>query len=149
LLTSKGYQVKTIAPQFVKPFVKSNKNDTNVAEAICKAMSRPHMRFVQAKTVEQQDIQALHRVLYELKSHRTAKGNQIRGLLSEYGLVAPRQLHVLRRAIPDWLKNAENGLSDVFRWLLKGLWDDLVQLDRRIAEVNEEIEHIARTNPVA
>ena len=107
------------------------------------------MRFVQAKTVEQQDIQALHRVLYELKSHRTAKGNQIRGLLSEYGLVAPRQLHVLRRAIPDWLKNAENGLSDVFRWLLKGLWDDLVQLDRRIAEVNEEIEHIARTNPVA
>jgi len=149
VLMSKGYQVKIIAPQFVKPFVKSNKNDANDAEAICKAMSRSHMRFVQAKTTEQQDIQALHRVLYVLKSHHTAKGNQIRGLLSEYGLVAPRQLHALRCAIPDWLEDAENGLSDAFRWLLKGLWDDLVQLDRRIAEVNEEIEHIARTNPVA
>ncbi len=149
LLMSKGYQVKIIAPQFVKPFVKSNKNDANDAEAICEAMSRPHMRFVQAKTTEQQDLQALHRVLYELKSHRTAKGNQIRGLLSEYGLVAPRQMHALRRAIPDWLEDAENGLSNAFRWLLKGLWDDLVQLDKRIAEVNDEVEDIARTHPVA
>ncbi|MEZ5518166.1 MAG: IS110 family transposase [Gammaproteobacteria bacterium] len=148
-LMSKGYQVKIIAPQFVKPFVKSNKNDANDAEAICEAMSRPHMRFVQVKTVEQQDLQALHRVLYELKSHRTAKGNQIRGLLSEYGLVAPKQLHALRRAIPDWLEDAENGLSGAFRRLLKGLWGDLVKLDERIAEVNEEIEQIARTHPVA
>lgn len=107
------------------------------------------MRFVQAKTTEQQDLQALHRVLYELKSHRTAKGNQIRGLLAEYGLVAPRQLLALRRAIPDWLEDAENGLSDTLRWLLKGLWDDLVRLDERISEMNEEIEQVARTHPVA
>jgi len=121
-LMSKGYQVKIIAPQFVKPYVKSNKNDANDAEAICEAMSRPNMRFVEVKTTEQQDLQAMHRVLDELKSHRTAKGNQIRGLVAEYGLVAPRQLYALRQAIPDWLEDAENGLSDIFRQLLEGLW---------------------------
>lgn len=62
LLQSHGFTVKLIAPQFVKPYVKSNKNDANDAEAICEAMSRPHMRFVTVKTVEQQDIQAIHRI---------------------------------------------------------------------------------------
>jgi transposase len=149
VLMSKGYQVKIIAPQFVKPYVKSNKNDANDAEAICEAMSRPNMRFVQAKTTAQQDLQALHRVLYELKSHRNAKANQIRGLVAEYGLVAPKQLLSLRKALPDWLEDAENGLSDAFRLLLKGLWDDLLLLENRIAQVNDEIEQIAKTHPVA
>jgi len=149
ILMHKGYQVKIIAPQFVKPYVKSNKNDANDAEAICEAMSRPNMRFVEVKTTEQQDLQAMHRVLDELKSHRTAKGNQIRGLVAEYGLVASRQLHVLRRAIPDWLEDAENGLSDSFRQLLEGLREDLVRLDERIAEVNDAIEQIARSHPMA
>jgi transposase len=149
ILMNKGYQVKIIAPQFVKPYVKSNKNDANDAEAICEAMSRPNMRFVEVKTTEQQDIQAMHRVLDELKSHRTAKVNQIRGLLAEYGLVASRQLHVLRRAIPDWLEDAENGLSDIFRQLLEGLREDLARLDERIAEVNDAIEQIAKSHPMA
>ena len=70
---SRGYAVGLIAPQFVKPYVKSNKNDANDAEAICEAMSRPHMRFVTVKSVEQQDIQATHRVRTELKDHRNAK----------------------------------------------------------------------------
>ena len=148
-LMRKGYQVKIIAPQFVKPYVKSNKNDANDAEAICEAMSRPNMRFVQVKTTEQQDLQALHRVLFELKSHRTAKGNQIRGLVAEYGLVAPKQLTALRKAIPLWLEDAENGLSCSFRRLLKGLWDDLETFDERIKELNDEIEVIAKTHPVA
>ncbi len=84
-----------IAPQFVKPYVKSNKNDANDAEAICEAMSRPTMRFVSVKSVEQQDIQAVHRVRSELLGQRTAKANQIRGLVAEYGLVAPKQLRRL------------------------------------------------------
>ena len=79
--------VKMIAPQFVKPYVKSNKNDVNDAEAICEAMSRPTMRFVSVKSVEQQDIQAVHRIRSELLHQRTAKANQIRGLVGEYGLV--------------------------------------------------------------
>src|SRR5210317_213672 len=101
ILMNKGYQVKIIAPQFVKPYVKSNKNDANDAEAICEAMSRPNMRFVTVKTVEQQDIQAIHRVRAEIMSQRNAKVNQIRGLVAEYGLVAPRTLLALRRAIPE------------------------------------------------
>jgi transposase len=88
-LQSRGYTVKLIPPQFVKPYVKSNKNDARDAEAICEAMSRPDMRFVTVKTIDQQDIQATHRVREELKARRTAKANQIRGLVAEYGLVAP------------------------------------------------------------
>lgn len=78
LLTQRGYEVKIIAPQFVKPFVKSNKNDANDAQAICEAMSRPNMHSVRVKTVEQQDLQAIHRVCEEIKNHRIAKSNQIR-----------------------------------------------------------------------
>ena len=144
-----GFRVKLIAPQFVKPYVKSNKNDANDAEAICEAMSRPGMRFVAVKTVEQQDIQAVHRIRAELVKQRTAKANQIRGLLAEYGLVAPKEIGHLRRALPIWLEDAENGLSDRFRRLLAGLWGDLRSLDDRMAELDCEIALIAQSDPVA
>lgn len=149
LLQAKGFTVKLIAPQFVKPYVKSNKNDANDAEAICEAMSRPSMRFVNVKTTEQQDIQAAHRIRSELIGQRTAKGNQIRGLVAEYGMVAPQQMTKLRMAIPDWLEDAENGLSDQFRRLLNGLYSDLKTLDRRVDELDQEINRIAQNNPVA
>ncbi len=148
-LQALGYPVKLIAPQFVKPYVKSNKNDARDAEAICEAMSRPNMRFVDIKTIEQQDIQAVHRIRSELIRHRSAKANQIRGLVAEYGLVAPRQLIALRRAVPDWLEDAQNGLSVLFRRLLSGLWEDLKQLESRITELNQEINIIAKTDPDA
>src|SRR5438045_7564264 len=82
-----GHTVRLIAPQFVKPYVKSQKNDSNDAEAICEAVSRPSMRFVPAKSVEQQDLQCLHRVRSRLIGCRTQLSNQIRGLLAEYGIV--------------------------------------------------------------
>jgi transposase len=148
-LQAKGFTVKLIAPQFVKPYVKSNKNDANDAEAICEAMSRPHMRFVAVKTVEQQDIQAVHRIRSGLLSQRTAKANQIRGLVAEYGLVAPQQLASLRAAIPSWLEDAENGLSARFRRLLNDLWDDLKYLDQRITALDQEITTLAQQDPVA
>ena len=148
-LQAEGFTVKLIAPQFVKPYVKSNKNDANDAEAICEAMSRPNMRFVAVKTVEQQDIQAAHRIRTELIGHRTAKANQIRGLVAEYGLVAPQQLARLRAAVPDWLEDAENGLTSRFRGLLNGLWNDLKTLDQRVAELDHEINMIAQNDPVA
>ena len=148
-LRAKGFTVKLVAPQFVKPYVKSNKNDANDAEAVCEAMSRPSMRFVAIKTVEQQDIQAIHRVRSELIGHRTAKANQIRGLVAEYGLVAPQQLARLRAAVPDWLEDAENGLTGRFRALLNGLWNDLKTLDHRVAELDHEINMIAQSDPVA
>ena len=148
LLMQKGFTVKLIAPQFVKPYVKSNKNDAKDAEAICEAMSRPHMRFVPVKSVEQQDIQAAHRIRTELIHQRTAKANQIRGLMSEYGLVAPKQLGHLRRAIPIWLEDGDNGLTMRFRHLLHGLWGDLKTLDERVSELDEEITSMAQTDPV-
>jgi transposase len=149
LLTHRGYSVKIIPPQFVTPFVKSNKNDANDAQAICEAMGRPNMYPVRVKTVGQQDIQAMHRIREEIKGHRIAKANQIRGLVTEYGLVAPQQLSSLRRAIPDWLEDADNGLTLLFRQLLQGLWGDLYVLDQRMAELDQQIAVIAQENPVA
>jgi len=144
-----GYRVKLIAPQFVKPYVKSNKHDAADAEAICEAMARPGMRFVPVKSVEQQDIQAMHRVRASLVEQRSAKANQIRGLVAEYGLVAPRELLHLRRALPRWLEDEGNGLTTRFRWLLRGLQEELIGLDQRIAELDREIEEIARSEPAA
>ncbi|MNZ84466.1 Transposase IS116/IS110/IS902 family protein [compost metagenome] len=148
-LEARGFRVRLIAPQFVKPYVKSNKNDANDAEAICEAMSRPSMRFVTIKTVEQQDIQATHRIRAGLVEQRTAKANQIRGLVAEYGLIAPKELLMLRRAIPSWLEQANNGLTVRLRRLLAGLWGDLRTLDQRVSELDDEILVIATNEPAA
>lgn len=145
-LRARGFRVKLIAPQFVKPYVKSQKNDAMDAAAICEAMSRPEMRFVAIKTLEQQDIQALHRVRSSLITQRMAQANQIRGLVAEYGLVAPKQLAALRREIPGWLEDAQNGLTNRFRMLLNGLWQDLLRLDERVKESDREIEELAASH---
>lgn len=107
------------------------------------------MRFVAIKTVEQQDTQATHRIRAELIKQRTATANQIRGLLAEYGLIAPQELLALRRAIPRWLEDAQNGLTLCFRHLLDGLWRDLRTLDARVIEMDAQIAAIARSEPVA
>ena len=143
VLTEMGHTVKLIAPQFVKPYVKGNKNDANDAEAICEAVSRPTMRFVPVKTVEQQDIQALHRIRQEQVRQRTALVNQIRGLLSEYGIVISRRVESLRNALPDILEDAENKLTADFRILLKGLQEDLTHLDKRIGSQDQAIKRVA------
>jgi transposase len=148
-LMQRGYQVKVIPPQFVKPFIKSNKNDANDAQAICEAMDRPNMHPVKVKTVAQQDLQALHRIREEIKGRRTAKANQIRGLVAEYGLVAPQRLAALRKAIPDWLEDADNGLSFFFRQLLQGLQDDLCSLDRRMTDLDRQVAMIAESDPTS
>lgn len=144
-----GYCVRLIAAQFVKPFVKSNKNDRNDAEAISEAMSRPSMRFIAVKSVAQQDVQAMHRIRSELVSHRTAKANQIRGLMGEYGIVAPTGINQLRQAIPCWLEDAENGLSGLMRELLHDLWSDLIRFDERIERLNSQIALSVKADPVA
>ncbi|MGP9416789.1 IS110 family transposase [Halomonas sp. AOP7-E1-9] len=148
-LQARGYQVKLVAAQFVKPYVKTNKNDRADAEAICEALGRPTMRFVAIKSVEQQDAQATHRIREELISQRTAKANQIRGLVGEYGLIAPTGIQQLRRALPLWLEDASNGLSDHFRHLLAELANDLRYLDDRVEQLTTAIEKHANTDPVA
>lgn len=144
-----GHTVKLMAPQFVKPYVKSNKNDANDAEAICEAVSRPTMPFVAIKTVEQQDIQAIHRIRSELIRQRTAKVNQIRGLLAEYGIVVEQRIEKLRKALPLLLEDAENGLTADFRVLLQGLQQDLTTLDERVGEMDKSIQKLASSNTIA
>lgn len=148
-LIAMGHSVLLMAPQFVKPYVKTNKNDAADAEAICEAMSRPGMRFVPVKTVEQQDIQALHRVRSELVKQRTAKGNQIRGLLAEYGLVVQKRIECLRVALPELLEDADNGLTCEFRALLDGLRLDLVGLDERVGQLDRQIVQMCRASVAA
>lgn len=145
-LTALGHEVRLIAPQFVKPYVKSNKNDANDAEAICEAVGRPNMRFVQIKSVAQQDIQALHRVRSELVRHRTAKVNQIRGLLGEYGIVLAQGVTQVRRALPVLIEDVDGVLSADFALLLSGLREDLVHLDGRVADMDRQIDTLARTD---
>jgi len=113
-LESAGFTVRIIPAQYVKPYVKRNKNDANDAEAICEAASRPNMHFVPIKTIEQQDMQAIHRARSELVKQRTMKANQIRGLVSEYGIVAPKGLAQLKKHLPNWLEDASNELSTLF-----------------------------------
>ena len=134
-----GHSVKLIAPQFVKPYVKTNKNDAADAEAICEAMSRPTMRFVPIKSTAQQDLQAIHRIRSELIKQRTGKGNQIRGLLTEYGIVVDQRLERLRAALPTILEDADNGLTMGMRELIAELRQDLVKLDERVKQMGEKI----------
>jgi transposase len=103
-LTTLGYTAKLMAPQFVKPYVKTNKNDAADAEAICEAVSRPNMRFVPIKTPDQQAVLALHRARQGFVRQRTAQGNQIRGLLAEYGVTIPQEIRNIARVYRRYLR---------------------------------------------
>lgn len=137
-----GHTVHMIAPQFVKPFVKSNKNDAADAQAICEAVQRPSMRFVPAKSIEQQDIQSLHRIRSQAVARRTAQANQIRGLLMEYGLIIPQGISHVRKSIPLILEDGDNELTVMFRELLSTLYDEMVHLDCRIKALEIELESL-------
>jgi len=140
---SGGHQVKIIAPQFVKPYVKSNKNDAVDAEAICEAVQRPGMRFVPGKSIEQQDQQSLHRIRSQLVARRTAQSNQIRGLLLEYGITIPQGIGYVRKYIPQILENAENELSHLFREVLQELYEEIKHLDERIQTLESKLESLS------
>ena len=99
VLSDLGHQVRLISPQFVTPYVKSNKTDRNDAEAICEAVGRPSMRFVPPKSSEQLALQAVHRIRQRLVSDRTRLVNQVRGLLAEHGIAIARDISRLRSAL--------------------------------------------------
>jgi transposase len=134
-----GHTVKLIAPQFVKPYVKTNKNDAADAEAICEAVGRPNMRFVPIKNTEQQALLGLHRVRQGFVTERTAQANQIRGLLAEFGLVIPVGIRSIERKLPEFLEDAENGLSWASRTLFARLLEHFRLLDRQVEELEREI----------
>jgi transposase len=145
-LSASGHRVKLIPPQYVKPYVRGNKNDYNDALAIAEAVTRPEMRLVSVKTAAQQDIQALHRLRERRVAERTALSNQLRGLLAEYGLILPKGANVLRRRLPELLEDGENGLSALFRRLLAQSYQQLHELERHIDFYTQELKRQSRDN---
>ncbi|WPL15325.1 Transposase IS116/IS110/IS902 family protein [Thiorhodovibrio winogradskyi] len=148
-----GHEVVLIAPQHVKPFVKTNKNDAVDAEAICEAAPcskrGPRQLFVPIKNVEQQDTQGTHRMRSMVIDQRTALVNQIRGLLAEYGIVIAQGRAELMRRLPDILEDAENGLSERFRAELNVLLEELRHMDTRVKHYDTQIQAVANTNDSA
>jgi transposase len=141
-----GHTVRIISPQYVKPFVLRQKNDGNDAEAICTAARQPHMRFVPKKSVEQQDIQALHRARQRMVNHRTALVSQIRGLLLDRGIAIGLSITRARRAIPEILSDPKKELTDLARETIGELYDLLRDLDRRIKSFDQKIERVFRAS---
>jgi transposase len=147
VLSGLGHTVRLMAPQFVKPYVKSQKNDANDAEAICEAVTRPNMRFVPQKSVEQQDLQCLHRVRSRLVANRTQLINQIRGLLAEYGIVLPQHPGQVRSGLPAVLEDAESRLTGFGRELFQNLYEELAQLDEKITVADGRIQIAFQNTP--
>ncbi len=139
-----GHKVKVISPQYVKPFVRGQKNDGNDAQAIAVALMQPTMQFVPPKSPEQQDIQALHRARQRIVNHRTATVCQIRGLLLDRGIPIGSAVSRVRRAIPLILEDAENGLSSRMRRTIAELYELFNDLGRRIHFFDKEIETVFR-----
>lgn len=139
-LQALGHTVKLIAPQYVKPYVKSHKTDAADAEGICEAVARPNMRFVAIKSIEQQALLSVHRVRQGLIQARTAQANQIRGLLAEFGLVIPKGIAHLARQVPLILQAQAEVLPDAFLQLIKGRLAHLRELDRQVTEQEGQIK---------
>jgi len=148
-ITALGHEVKLMAAQFVCAYRKNEKNDSNDAEAICEAVSRPSMRFVNIKTVGQQAILTVHRTRALLVGERTALVNQIRGLLAEYGIVIPCGIARLRNILPDILEDAENSLCTMVRTVIAEQRERLQLFDERIKQYDQQIQALADTNEAA
>jgi transposase len=146
-LRKQGHDVRLMAAQFVKPFVKSNKNDFVDAEAIAEAVERKNMRFVPIKTDDQLDQQAIHRVRDRLISRRTAVINQLRAFLLERGLVFAKTPAKLRAALPDILENADLGLTAQMRNLIDLLWKEWKTVEDQIEGLGLEFERISAADP--
>jgi len=145
-----GHEVRLIPAQFVKPFVKSNKNDAADAEAICEALQRPNMRFAAPKSIEQQDIQSLHRIRKRLIGARTALINELRGLVGEYGVVLPRGPSMIRKHIGVAVQKAveEGQMTAMSEKSILDLFEELAALDGRVKNYDDKIQSIHRAHPV-
>jgi transposase len=145
-MARRGHEVKMMSPRFVRPYVKSNKNDARDAEAICEAVTRPTMRFVVVKSETQQDILALHRVRALLIRERTALMNQMRGLLAEYGIVTAQGVAALRRTVAELQAEDTTDTSQVLREILQEMSGRLDVFEERLKAYDHRIASLARTN---
>jgi transposase len=145
-LRALGHQVRIIPARFVKPYVKSQKNDTIDAEAIAEAVTRPTMRFTQVRTPEQVDLRALHRVRDQMVSGRTRLINQMRAFCLEYGIAIRQGAGVFRVDLRRVLADETNDLTGTMRRMLTELSGDLTRIDERITQLSREIEGLAATD---
>src|SRR5947208_6923382 len=142
-----GHEVKLMAPQFVKPYIKSNKNVSRDAEAIAEAVTRPTMRFVPIKDVDQQDIQALHRVRERLIGERTALVNEVHGLRHEYGMVMPKGVAQFRQAVVGKLEAEKDKLTPLGQEMFWQLVEEFAALEEQLAYYQAKLEALATTHP--
>lgn len=144
-----GHDVKLISPQFVKPYVKNDKSDANDAAGICEAVTRPHMRFVPIKKVEQQDIQNIHRIRERLVKTRTALINEIRSLLHEYGIIMPQGVKAFKVGFPLIIADAENELTSLTRELMTTLFGEFNSLEEQIGYYEKKLNIVYKSSPDA
>jgi transposase len=141
---AQGHEVRLMAAKFVKPFVKSQKNDRNDAEAIAEAASRPSMRFIGIKEIWQQELQSIHRVRTMLIHDKTALSNQIRGFLTEFGIIAPVGFANLNTLVQSALEDGDNDLTGTLRDLIADLWSRVLDIDSRLEKINHQLKTISR-----
>jgi len=137
-----GHQVKLMAPRFIRPYVKNNKNDTRDAEAICEAVTRPTMRFVPIKSRAQLDVQAVHRVRQQVVRERAALANQLRAFLAEHGVVIRKGFAAVRRALPEIIDDGDNRLSGLMRELLRDLYERFKLAEQRLGRYDELVTKV-------
>jgi len=144
-----GHQVRIMAAKFIAPYRKGGKNDNNDAQAICEALGRQDIWFIPIKTPDQQAVLCIHRIRQGLMRERTAMINQLRGLLSEFGLVMPKGRYPAQRAILGILEDAENGLPMLARRVIDNLWQRIKQANEQIREYDRELAQLVKESPVA
>jgi transposase len=139
-----GHTVRLISPQFVKPFVKTNKNDANDAQAIVEAASRPSMNFVPIKQVEQQDIQSIHRIRTRVVKNRTALINEIRGLCLEYGVILTAGAARVKPSLCAAIASCDNELTASSRESMQDLYSELVDVEARLKKLDSKVRQLCR-----
>lgn len=147
LFLQHGHQVRLMPPQYVKPYVKTNKTDAADAEAICEAVTRPNMRFVQIKTAEQQAVLVLHTERSLLIRERTACSNSLRAMLAEFGMFLPTGMSALYKGVPDILEDGEKRLSPLVRASAYRQLEHLKSLEEQCSLIEQEITAWFRTQP--
>lgn len=148
-LSEQGHDAKIMAAQFVKPYLKRQKNDANDAAAIAEAVQRPTMRFVGIKRLDQIDTQALHRVRDRLVRQQTQIITQTRSLCLEFGITMPTGVATFCRDIPHVLEDAENELTPRMRCLIASLWEEFRDVQQRLKSASDEVKAIAAHDETA
>ena len=143
-----GHIVKLIAPQYVVPFRQGNKNDYNDALAIAEAAQRPNMRFVKPKSVEQQDVQLLHRMRERLTKQSTALINQVRGMLAEYGIVITKSKSAFKAQLPDILVDEANMLTIKGKAIFYQLYDEVIDIEKRLKSCDTQVLNETHNNVI-